>query len=64
MKIEYPAPGTHDDVAITLTFLEAIGLYKLVLSEDDPRGRWPSDDEDIQPVSAALQVQLAGIVGP
>jgi hypothetical protein len=45
----------NEHIAVHLDFIAGIGLYKLALG---------INDEDSQHVSAALQVQLAGIVGP
>jgi Cu/Ag efflux protein CusF len=44
-------------VTIKMDFVAAIGLYKMTLGFGD-------DDEDVLAVSAALQVNLAGVVGP
>lgn len=44
-------------VVVKMAFIDAIGLYKMVLGFGD-------DDEDVLRVRAALQVQLSGVVGP
>lgn len=45
----------HDQFTMAFDFIAGIGLYKLAMG---------IDDEDSQQVSAALQVQLAEMVGP
>lgn len=52
MMIEEPNAVT---VVITMNVFEALDLYRYVLG---------FRDEDTEEVSAALQVQLAGVVGP
>lgn len=70
MEITYPATATSDDVIIQMTFIEAIGLYLLVLGlteyrphPDGPEAD-PFDVGEVELVRSALQVQLAEVVGP
>jgi hypothetical protein len=44
-------------VTLTMSFIDAIGVYKMAMGFGD-------DDEDVLRVRAGLQVQLAGVVGP
>lgn len=44
-------------VTLTMSFIDAIGVYKMALGFGD-------NDEDVLRVRAALTVQLSGIVGP
>lgn len=52
MKITYPATATSDDVLIQMSFIEAIGLYLLVLGLTDYR----FDVGEVELVRSALQV--------
>jgi hypothetical protein len=66
MKITH---NPDDTVTIELEFIEVIGLYKLALAVNHPGDAWAQpaqlqSDEDVGPLSAALQVQLAAVVGP
>lgn len=53
-------------VVIDMTFDEAVALYKIAMSADHRmlNLEWPEDIDQIDGVAAALQVQLAAVVGP
>ena len=63
LKVVYPAPDGFENVQITLSFIQAIGLYKIALAMNHPEDNW-TGDEDIEALSAQLVVHLSGIVGP
>lgn len=61
MKVTAP---TSFRVVIDLDFLEALALYKIILTADHRalNLEWPDDIDELDTVVAALQVQLCGIV--
>lgn len=70
MKVIYPAQHQHEGVTIELSYIEAIGLYMLVLglTEHRPHPDGPEADPfdvgEVEQVRSALQVQLAPVVDP